>query len=99
MCLAPVIRLEEARKLSPAQILPWVSRNKFRPEGAGNADAVRFKGSEPTLAVSGGHFGPYDAKRTRVDGTPGNEWSFLTTYCLESYNPTANNRFSRIPPQ
>jgi hypothetical protein len=44
MCLAPVIRLEEARKLSPAQVLPWVSRNKFRPEGAGNADAVPVQG-------------------------------------------------------
>ena len=42
---------------SSAQGLPWVSQNKrFCPEGARNAHAIRFKGSEPILAIPGDPF-------------------------------------------
>ena len=35
----------------------WVDQNKrFRPEGARNTHAIRWKGSEPILAMPGGPF-------------------------------------------
>jgi hypothetical protein len=48
-------RPEGARKLSPGFTL-GKAKYTFRPEGARNADAVRFEGSEPILAVPGGPF-------------------------------------------
>jgi hypothetical protein len=42
---------------STAQGLPWISRKQaFCPEAAGNTSAIRFKGSEPILAVLIGPF-------------------------------------------
>ncbi len=66
ICLASVIRLDGPAPKGPENLAQGSgftlgkAKYTFRPEGAGNAnaDAVRFEGSEPILAVPGG---PYRA--------------------------------------
>ncbi len=61
---------------SLAQGLPWVSRKyMFRPEGARNAHAIRFKGPEPIIAASRG---PFSFRANSGGGTTqGKPWATL----------------------
>jgi hypothetical protein len=64
MCLAPVIRPDgpapkgqESLAHGLPWVIPWVSLHKrFALKGLGIAPEIRFKGSEPILAVPGSPF-------------------------------------------